>query len=151
MQTNPDFKEFFASFNTHKVRYVVVGGYAVIYHTEPRATVDIDVLVDPTPGNARAVMTALGAFGFGNVGLSETDFSTPGRTVQLGYPPNRIDILTSITGVGFEEAFAHRHTTDYDGVPIAYLGVDQLLRNKEAIARDKDLLDVKRLRKLRPS
>ena len=151
MQNNPDFKEFFESFNTHKVRYVVVGAYAVMHHTEPRATLDIDVLVDTSPENARAVMAALTAFGFGSIGLTETDFSKPAQTVQLGYPPNRIDILTSITGVGFEEAYAHRQPSDYDGVPIDYLGVDQLLRNKEATARDKDLLDVKRLRKLRPS
>jgi hypothetical protein len=146
MQTNPDFKEFFESFNTHSVRYLVVGGYAVIYHTGPRATVDIDVLIDATPENAKRVMAALAGFGFGGIGLKEADFATPGQTVQLGYPPNRIDINTSITGVGFEEAYADRCASSYGGVPVAYIGAEELLRNKEAVCRDKDLLDAKLLR-----
>lgn len=148
MQTNPDFKEFLESFNTHKVRYLVVGGYAVIYHTEPRATLDIDVLIETSPENARCVMAALDTFGFGKIGLAEADFSTTGQTVQLGFPPNRIDILTSIAGVSFEEAYATRCEATYGDVPVAYIGAEALLRNKEAVARDKDLLDAKRLRKV---
>ena len=151
MQINLDFKEFFESFNTHNVRYLVVGGYAVIYHTGPRATVDIDVLIEASPENAKRVMTALSGFGFGGIGLKEADFATPGQTVQLGYPPNRIDINTSITGVDFAQAHARRCTSTYGGIPVAYIGLEDLLRNKEAVGRDKDLLDVKLLRgKLKP-
>lgn len=148
MQTNPDFSEFFASFNSHKVRYLVVGAYAVIFHGEPRATLDIDVLVDPSGDNAGRIMAALAAFGFGDVGLKAEDFSTPGQTIQLGYPPNRIDINTSITGVGFEEAWAGRCEARYGEVPVAYIGLDALIRNKEATGRPKDLQDAAKLRRL---
>ena len=147
MQTNLDFKEFFESLNTHNVRYLVVGGYAIIYHTGPRATVDIDVLIEASPENAKRVMTALAGFGFGGIGLKEGDFATPGQTVQLGYPPNRIDINTSITGVDFSEAYSRRCASTYGGVPVAYIGLEDLLRNKTAVGRDKDLLDVKLLRR----
>lgn len=146
MQTNPDFAEFFKSLNSHKVRFVVVGGYAVIFHTKPRATEDLDILIEATPENAQRLMKALAEFGFCGIGLKESDFTTSKQTVQLGYPPNRIDINTSITNVEFGDAFARRSESTYGGVPVAYLSVTDLLRNKEAVGRDKDLLDVKLLK-----
>ena len=90
---------------------------------------------------------SLTAFGFGRVGLSEKDFSEPKRTVQLGYPPNRIDILTSIDGVSFEKAWRGRRRGDFFGIPVAFIGLRDLIQNKVAADRDKDRLDVRRLRR----
>ena len=146
MQTNADFAEFFKSLNSHKVRYVVVGGYAVIFHTKPRATEDLDILIEATPENAQRLMKALAEFGFGGIGLKESDFTTSKQTVQLGYPPNRIDINTSITNVEFGDAFPRRSESTYGDVPVAYLSVADLLKNKEAVGRPKDLLDVELLK-----
>lgn len=120
---NSDFKEILRAFNAAKVRYLVVGGYAVMKYTEPRYTKDIDLWVEPTPRNARLVVQALKAFGAPLVGLTEADFSGEGFVYQMGRPPARVDILMSIDGVRFADAWRNRVKTDFDEVPTMSLPV----------------------------
>jgi hypothetical protein len=137
-----DFEELFAAFNARHVRAVIVGGYAFAFHAKPRYTKDIDVLVEPTPENAANVLAALDDFGFGGLGLTLGDFSSAGQTIQLGIPPNRIDLLTMIDGVSFEEAWAGRVAGRYGAQPVQYLGRAELIRNKRASGRPQDLVDL---------
>lgn len=99
MSVSKDYEELFTCLNAHGVRALIVGAYAVAFHAKPRFTKDIDLLVEPTRENAARLVAALSDFGFGSLGLSADDFAAPGRVVQLGYAPNRIDLLTAIDGV----------------------------------------------------
>lgn len=141
-----DLREFIALLNSHNVEYLVVGGHAVAFHGHPRFTGDIDFFVRTTSGNAQRVLRALDAFGFGGIGIGEADLTTPGRVVSLGEPPNRIDILTSISGVTFEAAWESRVETLLDDQRVALLGFADLLANKEASGRQKDKADLEKLR-----
>ncbi len=140
-----DLKEFIALLNSRAVDYIVVGAHAVAFHGHPRFTGDIDFLVRPTAENAARVLDAIHAFGFGSLPLSLEDFTTPERIVQLGRPPNRIDILTSISGVEFDDAWIGRVPATLDDEPVSFLGFDALIRNKKASGRDKDRSDVTKL------
>ena len=140
-----DLREFIGLLNSHKVDYLVVGGHAVAFHGHPRFTGDIDFFIRSTSDNACKVLAVLEAFGFGSVGISEQDLLRPGQVVQLGQPPNRIDLLTSISGVDFDAAWSSRVETVLDDQPITLLGWEQLLRNKRASGRQKDLADVEKL------
>lgn len=126
----------------HGARFLVVGGHAVAFHAKPRFTKDVDVFVESSADNAQRVLDALEEFGFGNVGLVVGDFTQPDRVVQLGYPPSRIDILTSIDGVGFEEAWQGRSLGRYGETPVPFLGKADLIKNKRASGRQQDLLDL---------
>lgn len=137
-----DFEDLFACLNSHGARFLVVGGYAVAYHAKPRFTKDIDVFVEATPENAARVLMALEDFGFGGLGLSTADFSEPSRIVQMGAIPNRVDLITSIDAVSFAEAWATRAPGKYGEQPVFYIGKAELIRNKEAVGRPQDLLDV---------
>jgi hypothetical protein len=137
-----DFEELFACFNAKRVRAVVVGGHALAFHGHPRFTKDLDVFVDPSPENARLILEALHDFGFGSVGLTAEDFSSPGRIVQLGIAPNRIDLMTAIDGVSFEEAWAGRAAGRFGGQQVSYLGRTDFLRNKRAAGRPQDIADI---------
>lgn len=143
--TNPDFNDLFCAFNARDVRYLVVGAYAVTFHARPRFTQDLDVWVDPAPDNARRVWEALAAFGAPMRELLPGDLSTPGLVVQLGVAPNRIDVLTGIEAVEFAEAWPQRAETRYGDTPIHVISREHLLRNKRALARPQDLLDVENL------
>lgn len=145
MEPPRDFCELLAFFNAHDVNAVIVGAYALAFHGVPRTTGDLDVLVESAPENARRVMAALEDFGFGAVGLSALDFQKPDVVVQLGHPPVRIDLLTSISGVTWAEAWAGRVTDELGDVPVAFLGLDELRRNKRAVGRHKDLADLEAL------
>lgn len=145
MNLDRDFSEFIALFADHDVRYLVVGGYALAAHGLPRATGDLDAWVWVDPDNARRVLAALTDFGFGGLGLTTDDFATPDQVVQLGYPPYRIDILTSIDGVAFEEAWPRRITIEVDGIPLQVIGRSDLIKNKVAADRPQDRVDVDRL------
>ena len=140
-----DFEELFACLNARNVRAVIVGGYAFAFHAKPRFTKDIDVFVDPTPENAERLIRALEDFGFGSVGLTVADFASPGSIVQLGAPPNRVDLLTTIDGVSFDEAWAGRVSGQYGAQPACYLGLEELRRNKRASGRTQDLADLEAL------
>jgi hypothetical protein len=140
-------REFVALLSSNAIDFLVVGGHAVSFHGYPRYTGDIDLFVRATPENARRLLSALDAFGFGSLGLTVDDFTTPGRVVQLGRPPNRIDLLTSISGVEFEEAWATRVAATLDGIPVFFPSRDILLRNKDASGRSKDASDAAILRR----
>jgi hypothetical protein len=146
MQLDRDFREFVESFTEHDVRFLIVGGYALAAHGLPRATGDLDAWVWAEPGNAGRIVAALDAFGFGALGLGTDDFVRDDSIVQLGYPPYRIDILTSIDGVDFEVAWSRRISVDVDGLQLHVIGRDDLLANKLAAGRPQDLADVDRLR-----
>ena len=140
-----DLNEFVGLLNSHRVEFVVVGGHAVAFHGHPRFTGDIDLLIRPTRENAEAVLRVLRDFGFGALKVDPADLTTPGRILQLGRPPNRIDLLTSISAVTFDEAWETRISGALDDQQVSFLGWDALIRNKTASGRDKDRLDVKRL------
>lgn len=142
---NRDFKECVASFNAHGVEYLVVGGYALAAHGRPRYTGDIDLWVRPTHENARRVLAALKAFGFGALAITETDLITPGNVIQLGYPPRRIDLLTSIDGVEFDTCHAQRLDLNTDGVDLPVIGLDDFKANKRATGRTQDRADLEAL------
>ncbi|HEX5009703.1 MAG TPA: nucleotidyltransferase [Planctomycetota bacterium] len=144
-----DLREFIESLNSHGVEFVVVGAHAVAFHGHPRFTGDLDLLVRPAPENAERVIAALRAFGFTSPGLSAADFLRPDSVVQLGVAPNRIDLLTSITAVGFDEAWAGRAAGALGGPPVSFLGYDALLKNKLATGRSRDAEDVARLKVIR--
>ncbi len=140
-----DFKEFIQSLNDNNVRYLVVGGYAVAVHGYPRYTKDIDIWIDRTPENAKRLLQALEDFGFGSLGLTARDFLEPDIIVQLGYPPNRIDILTSLPGVEFEECFAEKITVQIEDLDVYFVGRECLKRTKSASGRPQDLADLENL------
>ena len=131
--------------NSHGVEYLIVGAHALAFHGFPRYTGDVDVLLRPTPENAARIERVLVAFSFASLGLSATDFLDTGRVVQLGIAPNRIDLLTSLTGVPFEEAWDRRVPGNLDGVPVAFLSRETLIKNKRATGRTQDAADVENL------
>lgn len=145
METQPDFKELLELFNAHSVNYVIVGAYALAFHGAPRYTGDLDIFVQPTVGNAASVMAALRDFGFGNVGITEADFTKPDIVVQLGYPPVRVDLMTSISGVTWEALDRGAVAGEYGNVPVRYIGKDEYKINKRQLGRKKDLADVEAL------
>ena len=145
MKLTQDLREFVASLTSRRAEFLVVGAHAVAYHGYPRFTGDIDLWVRPTLENATRVLEALVSFGFGGLGLTLDDFVAPGKVVQLGYPPSRIDLLTSISGVTFDEAWDDRVHGLLDGLPVDYLSLAALVRNKRASGRTKDLADLERL------
>ena len=144
---NPDFRDLLVCLGQEGVEYVLVGAYALAFHGVPRATGDIDVLVRPTPANAERTWRALRAFGapLASAGVEPQDFALPDIVYQIGLPPRRVDILTSISGVSFEEAWESRETADLDGTPVYFLGRQALIANKRATGRLKDLADVETL------
>jgi len=142
METSEDLKELLKLLNAHKVEFLVVGGYALAFHGAPRYTGDLDMLVRPEAENARRILAALDDFGFGSLEVDENDFTTADRVLQLGIAPARIDLMTSITGVGWEEAFANCVDGELGGVPVKYIGRADFIANKRAIGRNKDLADI---------
>jgi glycine/D-amino acid oxidase-like deaminating enzyme len=140
-----DSKEFIGLLISHGVDFVVAGAFAVGFWGRPRFTGDLDILIRAEPANAARLLAALETFGFGNLGLSSADFCSPGRVVQLGVQPNRIDILTSLTGVDFEEVWSGRRTGSLDGLPVCFLGRAELVKNKRATGRPQDLADLEAL------
>jgi predicted nucleotidyltransferase len=142
---NQDFKEFIQSLNDNGVRYLVIGGYAVAFHGHPRYTKDIDIWIAMDDKNAGNIVKALEQFGFSSLGLQASDFTTPDQIIQLGYPPNRIDMITTAPGVDFEACYATRVQTEIDGVTVNFIDLENLKRNKRAVGRHQDLADVESL------
>jgi hypothetical protein len=141
---DPDFRDLLAAFISHQVRFLVVGAHALAVHGVPRATGDLDLWVDPSPDNAEQVWHGLAAFGapLDSLGLSRDDFLRPDVVVQLGLPPRRIDLLTSLSGLTFAEAWDDRFEQDLDGLRVPFLGRRCLIRNKQATGRPRDLGDL---------
>ncbi len=117
---NPDFKEFIKSLNENSVRYLVVGGYAVAFHGYPRYTKDLDIWIDRALSNAACLVNALTDFGFAGLGLREEDFLVGDQIIQLGYPPNRIDLVTDLPGVDFENCYNEKMQVEIEGVLVKY-------------------------------
>ena len=140
-----DLKEFIALLSSHSVEYLIVGGHAVAFHGHPRFTGDIDFFIRATPSNVQRLLAVLNDFGFGSLGITDRDLLEPKRIVQLGRPPNRIDLLTSISGVDFDSAWESRIDSIMDDQRVIMIGWNELLRNKKAAGRQKDLADVEEL------
>lgn len=149
MKLQKDLREFIESLNSHRVEYLIVGAHALAFHGHPRLTVDIDFLVRPTSENALSLLEALSEFGFALDSKEAATFTRPGMVVQLGRTPNRIDLLTSISGVTFDEAWESSVEDVLDGQPVRFLGLEALLRNKRAAGRSKDIADAETIEKRR--
>jgi hypothetical protein len=147
VNVSKDFEELFGFFNARKVKALVVGGYAFSFHARPRTTKDLDIFFEATPENAERVLQALADFGFGSLPLTLEDLTVPGRILQLGYPPFRIDFLNSLQEVQFTEAWERRVEGRFGREPVFYLGVEDLIRNKKAVGRLQDLADVEVLQR----
>lgn len=145
MEVQQDFKDLLVLFNEQKVEYVIVGAYALAFYGAPRYTGDIDLFVKPDASNAQRIMAALDKFGFGSVGLEPSDFESPNKVIQLGVPPVRVDLVTSITGVSWEDAFAGSMEGSYWDVPVHYIGREHFILNKRTLGRKKDLADLEAL------
>lgn len=141
----PDFKEFLRLLAAHGVEYLLVGGYAVSYHGYARATADMDVWVAATPENAEKLVAVLKEFGFDVPDLSPDLFLQPDTIVRLGEPPLRIELLTSISGVSFQDAYARRAVDHIEGLEVSLISLDDLKTNKRAAGRYKDLADLEQL------
>lgn len=145
MVLNQDFKEFIQSLNENNVRYLIIGGYAVAYHGHPRYTKDLDIWIDSSRVNADNMLDALDHFGFGGLGLTAEDFLKPDQIIQLGYPPSRIDILTSVEGVDFDSCYASRVIATIDDTSMNFIDLENLRKNKKATGRLQDLADLEKL------
>lgn len=142
MAVQQDFRDLLELFNKHEVDYIIVGAYALGFHGAPRYTGDLDIFVKPDSVNARKVMQALHEFGFGSVDLREADFEEEGKVIQLGVPPVRIDLITSVTGVSWEKARSGRVDGWFGGLTVHYIGRNDFIANKRALGRKKDLADL---------
>ena len=140
-----DFKEFVALLIKNQVEYLIVGGYAVGIHGHPRFTGDLDIWLNPTPQNITKILRCVNEFGFSSFALKEADFLTVGNVIQLGYPPLRIDLLTEIDGVTFEACYPNRKEVEMDDLLVFFIGYHDLLKNKQASGRLRDLDDLERL------
>jgi len=140
-----DFKEFVELLNANNVKYLVVGGYAVALHGHPRYTKDLDVWIELSPDNAGRVLKALETFGFGSLDLKPDDFLEKDQIIQLGYPPNRIDILTTLKDLNFEDCYKSSVQVKIQGVRIDFIDIENLKKNKRATGRSQDLADVENL------
>ncbi|HLP45770.1 MAG TPA: nucleotidyl transferase AbiEii/AbiGii toxin family protein [Candidatus Kapabacteria bacterium] len=148
MRIEKDFKEFIELLNGNKVKYLVVGGFAIAYHATARFTKDIDIFVEASEENGKKIINTLKSFGFRDIGLTERDFQKADQIVQLGYPPLRIDIMTSISGVEFENAWENKVEGKYGTVPCFFISSDDLIKNKQASGRPQDIADIKILEKI---
>jgi hypothetical protein len=144
-----DFIDFIDLLNRFKIDYMVVGAHALAFHGKPRHTGDLDIWIKPSSDNANKMVLVLKEFGFGSLALSPSDFLKENYVTQLGYPPLRIDILNSISGVSFDEALANSLTTKVDDLDIIYIGLLELIQNKVATGRKQDLADIESLEKLK--
>lgn len=150
MLSSPDFKELLKLFIDHEVRYLVVGGYAVMRYTEPRFTKDLDIWVPCEPKNARAVFNALRAFGAPLKDMTAEDFCTPGTFYQMGSPPLRVDVIMSLQGVDFEDCWAKRESFPISGFDVPFIAKADLIQAKRTAGRLQDLLDLEKLEKSGP-
>jgi len=145
LKVQQDFKELLESLNERKVEYLIIGAYALAFHGAPRYTGDMDILVKPDGDNAQKILKALDDFGFGELELTGDDLTQPGREIQLGVSPVRIDIMTSITGLTWDQATAGKVKGDYGDVPVYFIGKEEFIANKKALGGHQDLADIEAL------
>lgn len=142
---NRDFREFIELLNANNVKYLIVGGYAVAFHGYPRYTKELDIWIELSAENAMNIVKALAEFGFGSLGLDPDDFLESNHVIQMGYPPNRIDILSTLKNITFEECYANHVKVDIQGVIVNFIDLAHLKKNKLATGRLQDLADVENL------
>jgi len=142
MRLSSDLRELLELLNSRGVEYVIVGAHSLAFHGRPRYTGDLDILVRATPENGAKLVELLNEFGFADSGFKESDFTEPEQVIQLGRPPNRIDLLTSISGVATAEALATKIATRLDDIPVFVLSKEALIQNKRAVGRPQDLADL---------
>lgn len=148
MEEYQDLKEFIKLLLDQKVEYIIVGGFAVTYHSREKFTDDIDIWIKNSKSNAKRIFKVLEEFGFGNIELDERDFNKPGFILQLGYPPNRIDIMTEVEGLKFEDAFKRsKKGKIFQTFEVRYLSYDDIIKNKSLVGRKKDLFDIDWIKK----
>jgi hypothetical protein len=146
MKFRKDFRDFIQSLNAVGAKYVVIGGHAVAFHGQPRATGDIDFFFERTPENAERVVNAINAFGFASLGITVEDLLEPDTFCQFGFPPNRIDISNQISGVSFAEVWNERVDANVDGITLSFISKRHLIINKKATGRPQDIADVEKLK-----
>lgn len=144
---NSDFKDLLRIFVEEEVRFLVVGGYAVIHYSQPRYTKDLDLWIEPTPENARKLMRAFRSFGLPLIGLEESDFAEPGTQFSVGVPPCEIDLLTSLPGLEFTPCWENRQHSEEEGIFVPYLGKTDLVIAKRTAGRPQDLADLDELQR----
>ena len=144
-----DFEELLRLFAKHKVRFCIIGAFAVGYHAVSRYTKDLDLLVEPTVANGTKIIDALEEFGFGSLKLEPSDFAREGRLIQFGYEPVRVDVATSIEGVSFNDVWKKRKRGKLGNVPVSFIGLGELIRNKQVVGRAQDRADLEILKKIR--
>jgi len=150
VRTEKDFEELLGLLNRNKVKYCIVGAYAVAFYSKPRYTKDIDIFIEPSRQNARRIIKALVDFGFGSLNLQEKDFCGRGKIIQLGYEPIRIDILTSLEAVDFKRAWRNRKRGNYGSQRVNFIGIDDLICTKKKAGRLIDKIDLSNLKKVIP-
>ena len=141
-----DFKEFIELLIKNKAEYLIVGGYAVGVHGHPRYTGDLAIWLNPTVENSQKILKSVNEFGFSSFKLTKDDFTKPGNVIQLGYPPLRIDLLTEIDGVKFEECYANRKEVILEEMKVNFIGYNDLLKNKKETGRPRDIDDIDNLK-----
>lgn len=146
MELSRDFREFIEALNENDVKYLLVGGYAVVLHGHPRLTKDIDFWILPELENAKRTLSALNQFGLGGTGTTIKDLTTPGMIMQFGVPPLRIDLITELEGVNFDLCYKKRIETTISGVKVKLIDIESLKKNKRAAGRHQDLADAENLR-----
>ena len=147
MKVEKDYEELLKLLNKHKVKYCIIGAYAVAFYAKPRYTKDMDILVEPSPENSEKIVSALNDFGFESLKLSEEDFCRKGRIIQLGYEPVRIDIITSIEGSRFKDVWKNKVIGTYGDEKVFFIGSDELMKNKHCSKRPQDKIDLDLLMK----
>ncbi|MBN2411287.1 hypothetical protein JXQ31_06310 [candidate division KSB1 bacterium] len=142
---SPDFQEFIELLNVHKVRYLIVGGYALAFHGHPRYTKDMDVWIEPTKTNAVKILQVLNDFGFASLQFSLKDCMNPDNVIQLGSPPYRIDLIFELDGVEFKTCYSNKMVLTIKDLKINFIDLENLRKNKKATARPQDIVDLERL------
>lgn len=145
MKTEKDYEEFLRLLNKHKARYCIIGAFALAFHSRPRYTKDIDILIEASRDNAKRVLKALDEFGFGSLDLTDEDLIEEGNIIQLGYEPVRIDILTSIKGIDFSDVWRKRVSGPYGQLTVYYIDRQNLIKLKEISGRIQDKADLELL------
>jgi predicted nucleotidyltransferase len=145
IELHPDFRDFLRLLNSHRVEYLVVGGYAVGYHGYPRATGDLDIWIALSDANAGKTAKTLHDFGMPEGEVTKELFTEKSRVIRMGVPPVRIEVITTASGIDFEPCYKHREVIDIDGIPVNFISLEDLKVNKRACARHKDLEDLEHL------
>ena len=145
IELHPDFKDFLRLLNSYEIEYLLVGGYAVGYHGYPRATGDMDVWIAVSETNAGKIVAAIREFGMPADQVTEDLFLDSNKVIRMGIPPVQIEVITGASGVDFKECYARREEIEIDGIPVNFLSLDDLKKNKQASGRHKDLEDLEHL------